>query len=195
MFYRFLICSFVFIFLALLTNNICIAQTNQTVPSVEMQTSDGYILLKVIYTKNADVHQPVILLPMLGKTIETYKPLIPVLKKAGYNILAIDMRGHGKSIHSSDGKIKTYKNFTNEDWKKLTLDIDAAIKYLQGKNLTSKGLYLIGASIGANTAIVSAAKHTGVVSGVIALSPGLDYHGVKIGSSVTNSNPYKPCGF
>ena len=98
-----------------------------------------------------------------------YDSFAPQLKDAGYNVIAIDVRGHGES--SGD-----LKSFTEADFQKIGLDIAAAKQFL-GKKADTKKLVLIGESFSANAAINYAATDPDVVS-VIAISPGLDFRGI-----------------
>lgn len=116
----------------------------------------------------ADEDAPVILLlHMLNSNRAAWDPLIPDLLYAGYAILNIDMRGHGDSGGA-------------RDWDK-TID-DVALGWVgwlrENDRLGESGFAIIGGSIGANVALISCAK-VDVCMGAVALSPGLDYRGVK----------------
>jgi dienelactone hydrolase len=160
---------------------------------IEFTTEDGFIINGKLYSPQTilDSTEPapaVVLLPMLGHTIETYNPLIPRLIDKGYHVLAINMRGHGSSINTTNGKTITYQTFSTKDWKKLPLDIDAALNYL--KTLPQINLaktILVGASIGANTAIISAAQHAEIKT-VVAISPGLNFKGLKPEDYINKTN-------
>ncbi|MEW5822499.1 MAG: alpha/beta fold hydrolase [Cyanobacteriota bacterium] len=153
-------------------------------------TTDKFAIKGTFYQPESanDKKAPVIiLLPMLGKTRETYKPMIPYLLKNGLNVLAIDFRGHGESIYMDDDTQKDYKQFTNQDWQNLPLDVDAAIQFLSEEEyVDANKIALIGASIGANTAIISNSKHPDKVKLTVALSPGLDYKGLKPGDYISS---------
>lgn len=139
--------------------------------------------------KKASKNPVVILLPMLSKTRETYYLIIPDLVKNGYVVLAIDFKGHGNSINYSGGGQKTFENFSLQDWGTLPDDVSAAIKYLSSLNYVDiNKCAIIGASIGANTAIISSAQHTENIKTVIALSPGLDFKGLVPGLYIAKSN-------
>lgn len=116
----------------------------------------------------ADDSAPVILLlHMLNSNRSAYDPLIPDLLDAGYSILNIDLRGHG----ASGGP---------RDWDLAISDVALGWTgwLAENNHLSESGLAIIGGSIGANVALISCAQ-VDVCSGAIALSPGLDYRGVK----------------
>ena len=87
----------------------------------------------------------------------------------------IDERGHGDSEAWSD-EMGSWQEFTQTDYDKMFYDVDAAAQWLKNKIPETK-LALIGGSIGANMAMIFGAKHQPKV--VIALSPGIDYCGIK----------------
>ncbi|MCY3796496.1 MAG: alpha/beta fold hydrolase [Chloroflexi bacterium] len=132
-------------------------------------------------TLTADFHPaaepdaPVILLlHMLNSNRAAYAPLIPDLREAGYAILNIDLRGHG----ASGGP---------RDWDLAVNDVAPGwISWLaENDHLSESGLAIIGGSIGANVALISCAQAP-VCRGAIALSPGLDYRGVKPESALVD---------
>ena len=122
-----------------------------------------------------DASAPVILLlHMLNSNRSAYDPLIPDLREAGYAILNIDLRGHGDSGGS-------------RDWDLAINDVALGWTGWLAENnrLGESGLAIIGGSIGANVALISCAQ-VAVCRGAIALSPGLDYRGVKPESALVD---------
>jgi len=116
----------------------------------------------------AETDAPVImLLHMLNSSRAAWDPLIPELLDAGYALLNIDMRGHGESGGT-------------QDWEEIISDVALGwVGWLREEgHLGDGGLAIIGGSIGANVAIISCAQ-VEICRGAIALSPGLDYRGVK----------------
>jgi len=120
----------------------------------------------------------VILVHQMRKSKESYDNFAPKLVKEGFNALAIDMRGHGQSWGDR-------AQFSDAEYGNIILDIKAAVKFLKSKNPDMK-INLVGASISANN-VLKYAQIENVVS-IIALSPGLDYHGVMPEESVKNNS-------
>ncbi len=123
----------------------------------------------------ADADAPVILLlHMLNSNRAAWDPLIPDLRAAGYALLNIDMRGHGDSSGT-------------RDWDEAIDDVAAgwASWLTDNDHLGDEGLAIIGGSIGANVALISCAQLE-ICRGAIALSPGLDYRGVKPESALVD---------
>ncbi len=113
-----------------------------------------------------DPRPGVLLLHMLGSNRFSWEPLIDTLVARGYVTLAIDLRGHGDTGGDAD-------------WELARADVAAALDYLKSHDgVDATRLAVVGASIGANLALVLAAERPDV-GAVVALSPGLDYRGVK----------------
>ncbi len=148
---------------------------------VNITASDGWKLVADYYPPNATPFSGVVLLHMLPSDRTGWREFAPKLVAAGYGALAPDDRGHGDSALPKD-----YTQFTNADFAKRTLDVEAAVTFLKSKGASSNKFVLIGASIGANTALAYAAVHPEQVSAVVLLSPGLDYRGITTEDKLTN---------
>jgi pimeloyl-ACP methyl ester carboxylesterase len=103
------------------------------------------------------------------------EPLLPPVAR----VFAIDMRGHGESIHTTDGKTISHKDFSEDDWKSITLDVKAAVEYVRTLEPTTSRITLIGGSIGSSAAMLYAAEDDGIYTAVL-LSPGTAYRGLAI---------------
>jgi pimeloyl-ACP methyl ester carboxylesterase len=89
------------------------------------------------------------------------------LQAAGFSSLAIDLRGHGETGG-------------DEDWALAAEDVALAYAWLAGHDgISADRVGIVGASIGANLALVVAAGDPSVRS-IALLSPGLDYFRVRI---------------
>ena len=148
------------------------AQDPPQYETIALQRADT-ALVADFYPAAADA--PVImLLHMLNSNRAAWEPLIPDLLAAGYAVLNIDMRGHGESGGT-------------RDWDETINDVDVgwAGWLAVGERVGESGLAIIGASIGANVALISCAE-VEICRGAIALSPGLDYRGVKPESALVD---------
>lgn len=110
---------------------------------------------------------------MMPATKESWDKLAIELQNAGYEGIAIDLRGHGES----DGGPAGYRNFSDEDYRKSILDIQAAIDFIKAKGAVPEKISLIGASIGANLSLQYAANHP-EIKNIILFSPGLNYENI-----------------
>ena len=140
---------------------------------ITLTTDDGMELHGKFF--EAESSKAVILLHMLGRQHENWDEFAAKLNRAGYNVLAIDLRGHGKSNVD-------WKEFADEQFTNMAIDVKEAKDFLFLKN--SRFRYaIVGASIGANLALNHAVKDKDIL-GAVLLSPGLDYRGVKTGETV-----------
>jgi len=139
-----------------------------------IKTSDGVKLSTNFFSANSD--KGVVLLHMLDRSKSDWDNFIPVLTNAGYNVVAIDLRGHGASELD-------WSDFSSVEFSRAVLDVSAAVDYLRKKDVSEIGV--IGASIGANIALKHASQEKTVKS-LILLSPSLDYRGVETGENIDN---------
>ena len=126
---------------------------------IQFTTADDITIYGDLYGGG---EKAIILLHMFTVTRKTWSDFSPELQKKGYTVLAIDLRGHGESDLD-------YEEFSEDDFNNIILDAEAAKNFL-GKERVA----VIGASIGANTALRFASE----VDAIVALSPGLDYKGI-----------------
>lgn len=140
---------------------------------IVLKTTDG---VEIVGTyRNTDQEKIAILLHMMPATKESWNSFAARLLEVGYASLAIDERGHGESTM---GWTLNYKKFTDEQQQAKRLDVETAIAFAKDNGFTEDKIVVIGASIGANLAIQAMVDHPAIPV-AIALSPGLDYHGVK----------------
>lgn len=149
-----------------------VAPTPSAPISLTLTAPDGLLLAATFYPPAlsgapAGAKAPgILLLPMYGRTKADWDAFARELQKRGMAALALDLRGQGQSGGP-------------EDWAKAPADVSAARQALGARpEVDSKHTAIVGASIGANLALVVGAS-TPEVSAVIALSPGLDFKGVK----------------
>jgi dipeptidyl aminopeptidase/acylaminoacyl peptidase len=119
--------------------------------TVTLTSSDGVAIAGwFVPTRNAageDV-ATIVVLHTLGGTREDMLDFALPLWEKGFNLLLIDMRGHGES----GGEFFTYGY---HEWK----DVSAAIDYLEGRgDGNGKQVAVLGASAGGAVAIAAAAR-------------------------------------
>lgn len=153
---------------------------NVKINEITILTRDNLNISVKSYIPESNKLLPVVLLlHMLGKDKSSWDRFITKLLDSQYAVFSIDMRGHGRSTKIKDGNEIVYTNMNESDWKKLPDDIDDVISLIQNERLIDKNrIGIVGASIGANTAIIAASKHPDKIKTIVALSPGLDYHDI-----------------
>ncbi|MFO0838233.1 MAG: alpha/beta fold hydrolase [Phycisphaerae bacterium] len=146
---------------------------------VSFKTSDG-VQISADYFEPRDSSTPApmaILLHMNRADRKTWRPLIGPLHDAGFAILAIDLRGHGKSGDDKHRKqVETRDTALYEDMQN---DVRAAYDFLAAQKGVDRARYaLVGASVGCSVALEAAAKDRSL-DAVVCMTPGMDYLGLK----------------
>lgn len=142
---------------------------------------DLNISIKYYIPESREKLPAVILLHMLGKDKSSWDRFIPLLVKAGYAVFNVDLRGHGRSVKMQTGKEIFFMNMNETDWKKLPDDVIDVVNFVrQSKYVISSQIGIVGASIGANAGIIDGSEYPDKIKTVVALSPGMDYHGLQI---------------
>ncbi len=146
------------------------------------RTNDA-LILQGEYTAPISSGAPVlVMLHGLGSTRSEWTPLIQRTTKRGWGALAYDLRGHGGSRGTMEGRTVNFEDPQNGRapafWQKFPEDLERVVAALEKKTGTARvRIILVGASLGANTALNAATRLPGV-GGVVLLSPGLDYAGI-----------------
>lgn len=135
---------------------------------VEISAEDGLRLVGEYYAAGAG-RPAVLLLHQLYTTRRSWKPLIVPLLDAGFSVLAVDLRGYG----ATQGRI---------DWQKAVGDVSVWADWLHSAAETDY-VAVIGSSMGSNLALVGCANDLRCRT-AIAISPGLNYYGVRTGSAL-----------
>ncbi|NOY89101.1 MAG: hypothetical protein GXO93_06905 [FCB group bacterium] len=160
---------------------------------ITIKTADN-LKLYAWLTPSPDKHAPLyVLLPMMGRTHTSYNDFIKALydkltpsdtgKKAMHkipNILTFDLRGHGKSTTLGKATIG-FRSMSPEDFQKYPQDIQEMITHILNDttyDIDKNNIVVIGASIGANTAIMVPALVKNVKQ-VVMLSPGENYRSLE----------------
>lgn len=116
----------------------------------------------------------VLLLHMMPVTKESWRDFAKKLHGAGFEVLAIDLRGHGESSGGPEG----YKSFSDEQHQASVYDIGGAIQFLEDRGVGLDNIAIVGASIGANLALQFVSQYPDIKTAAL-LSPGLNYRGVE----------------
>jgi dienelactone hydrolase len=151
--------------------------------------SDGHKPLVGDYfapPRDVDSAPMVILLHMYRSDRSAWKPLIKPLHEAGFAVLAIDMRGHGKNANR-----KTRQRVVRRDpavFAEMANDVRGAYDWLAKQDRVDRSRFaVVGASVGCSVAL----RYAGIdpsVDAVVCLTPGTDYLGL---DSVTDAEKVK----
>jgi alpha-beta hydrolase superfamily lysophospholipase len=142
----------------------------------EVTAADGQVLKGDWYaplTPPEGGAPAILLLHMYGSNRIAYAPLIPLLHDAGYAVLNVDLRGFGQSRGS-------------RNWNAAQTDVQLWLDWLREQDgVRDDALVTLGASVGANLALIGCANDEGCVTS-IALSPGFSFYGIQPEDAVIN---------
>jgi alpha-beta hydrolase superfamily lysophospholipase len=162
--------------LAALTVGLVGAQADDAIEPVlvTVEAEDGLTLRGAYFDASGGDGPAVLLLHQLYTTRHSWNPLIQSLMESGYKVLAVDLRGYGRTR----GAIS---------WGKAQTDTVIWAEWLEAQPGV-KSVALIGSSMGANLALNGCAAFDGC-QGAVSLSPGLNYFGVRIGDAISAGFP------
>jgi alpha-beta hydrolase superfamily lysophospholipase len=144
------------------------APSSNLVP-FSIEAGDGAVLTAHFYPPETSPAPGVLLLHMWQRQKEDWAPFASQLQQEGYAAMTLDLRGHGESEGTTEGTL---------DPQLWTDDILRAWTVMaEQPSVDAERTAIIGASIGANLALRTAAIEERVRA-VGLLSPGLEYHGV-----------------
>ncbi len=138
---------------------------------VTFRTDDDILLTGTWFEPQVRPAPAVILIHMLGQSRHDWDAIGAMLATQGIGALSFDLRGHGESQGPRP---------VEGDYMKFVLDVTAARHYVTSRpDVLPSRVALIGASIGADLAVLQAAQSPGV-AGLVLLSPSTEYRGLKI---------------
>lgn len=146
---------------------------------INFTTSDGWNIVANYYPAPGNA---IILLHQLGSDKSSYTSFANELNSKGYAVVALDFRGHGESTKRNGQTIK-WQTFTNSDFNDMTKDVAATRDWLTNKGYDE--FAIVGASIGANTALNYAVNDSDVKT-IVLLSPGLEFKGIVTNQTIRN---------
>lgn len=181
---------FILTFFLILINGIVFASPAVTVKDIEVHSSDGFVIKSTLeYPKNKTEFSTVVLLHSLGYSSEWWEDLPQRLLDNGYAVLKIDLRGHGKSVYNSKLIKTSWKNLKNEAFAKYPDDVVQVIETVKAENSKKvffKDWAIVGADIGANTAILTADKIPYKPKTIVLLSPAVRVRGLFVPVKLAN---------
>lgn len=145
---------------------------------VELKTKDGWTLA-ARYNPPKEGLLTFVLLHETGGRKENWYFLARAMAKRGIGYLALDFRGHAGSQSPPPGVASHWRKFPAptkalNEWNGLTLDVEAAVDYLQTQGVLPSLIGMGGADVGSSIALKYAAVHSQVPM-LFMLSPGMSY--------------------
>lgn len=143
-------------------------------------TSDGWILQGAAWN-GASNATTILLVHGLNEDRHSYDALANELAAKGYRVLAFDSRGHGDSTHLASGATRALRDFAAADFAAMPRDLEA-MRAVAAPDV------LVGASVGANEAVIHAGAHDGGTRALALLSAGDSYQGLDALSAIAGAH-------
>jgi alpha-beta hydrolase superfamily lysophospholipase len=144
-------------------------------------TDDGVTIEGTYWPPTAPTASCVVFAHQLSSTRSEWVPVIERLHGRAH-LYAIDLRGHGASIHTTAGD-RGWQGFGDHDWQQLERDLAQASDVIAARGAGDRCV-VVGASIGSSAVLRWAGSAPTRTSGVVALSPGLNYRGLSTPEAV-----------
>ena len=159
---------------------------------ITYETKDNFVIKsKLLYPKEQKASYPlVIMLHSLGYS-STYWTTVPQkFLDNGAAVLLIDLRGHGGSSYDTNFKIQSWIKYTDKQFARYPQDVVDVMTYVLTNytNLNQHNYAVIGADIGANTAILATEKIKVKPRCLVLISASRNFKGLYTPISFTNSS-------
>jgi pimeloyl-ACP methyl ester carboxylesterase len=163
--------------LCLLMHGLAQAQA-PTPQAVVITAHDGLALHGDWYWQSSDA-PTVLLLHQLYSDRTGWRGLDSAFLNAGYNVLAVDLRGYG----ATGGRIA---------WRNAVRDVQAWADWARAEgNINGDRLFMVGSSMGSVLAMVGCGNDS-ACAGVVAISPGWEYYGIGVRRALEGGLADKP---
>ncbi len=156
---------------------------------IEFATKDKFILVGDLYFAKKPSSKPlVILLHSFGVSAKEWKTLAERLRLNNFNVLAMDLRGHGRSVYTESLKLKSRYKFKPADWQKLPYDVVESINYVKANytGINCDDTIIIGADIGGSAGVISGLMLKNQPLKFVLISPMLNFKGLYIPIKIAN---------
>ena len=183
---------FILTFFLIFSNCVAFGEIKTVTKEYKVSANDGFSLqaqLEYPKIKGKKEFSTVVLLHSLGYNSEWWDNLPEELLQNGYAILKIDLRGHGKSVYNSRLIRTSWKNMTNTAYAKYPEDVVSVIQQVIKENNKVKffdNWVIVGADIGASSAILASDKMTNRPKTIVMLSPVVETKGLYIPVSIAH---------
>lgn len=151
---------------------------------IEFVTSDKFLLVGDIYLPDEKrTNKPlIVMLHSFSMSATVWQNLATALREKGYYVLAMDLRGHGRSVYTESLKLKSRFKFNEKDWKKLPKDVIESINYTKANYpyANVNDIIIIGADLGAGAGIIAGKLIKKEPKKMVLISPQINFKGLYI---------------
>jgi len=159
---------------------------------IHLTTPDKVDIVGTYYSVPVRQAPAVVLVHGWRQSRADWQPLVPLLQKAGIAVLAMDLRGHGKSTREMTAigpALVDPKEFTLRDFQKMQLDISVAVEWLEeNPDIDRNRIALVGGALGANLALCYATANEDLAA-LVLLSPSLNHNGIRADDAMRKLRP------
>lgn len=152
---------------------------------VSLKTSDGLTLSADWFPPPKEARGVIVALHMYKSNKNAWRPLAEQAHKEKLGLLALDLRGHGKS--AKQGNKDLSKGVIARDpalFGAMVEDAAAAMAFLAKKGFGPEKVVMFGASVGCSVALQYAARDAKLKAAVL-LTPGKKYLGIDSMTHIT----------
>lgn len=154
------------------------------------ETDDNFVIKSKLYypKQKAKVYPLVVFLHSIGYSSDYWGDLVQNFVNSGIAALVIDLRGHGQSVYDSDFRIRSWRYYSEKQFSVYPKDITDILKYLASnyKDISTTKYAIVGADIGANSAVLVSEKMLNKPKALVLMSPTSKFKGLYIPISMTN---------
>jgi len=144
--------------------------------TIKFESADKTEIVGTFYEAASANSPAVLMLHQWQSNRKSYDEFARRLQAKGFGVLAIDGRGFGESVKTTDGKT-VGPDRGDETVKGMKTDVANAFQFLaKQKNVDAARIGVVGASYGSSLAMIYGAENK-EVKAVALLSPGLNYFG------------------
>ncbi len=166
------------------------AQAAKKPVEVECEVKDGSLIIADVYYPNVKKtkYATVVLLHSLGYSSSRWSDFAASIADSGYLVVAIDFRGHGRSVYNSKLVRNSWSNYKLSVFKKYPKDVLEVLSMVKEEHPAASfdDWAIVGADIGANTAVLVAEKAKVKPKTLVLISPHESYKGLFIPISLVN---------
>lgn len=158
--------------------------------AITYETKDNFVIKSKLFypAKESSVYPVVVMFHSLGYNSEYWTNLTKKFVDSGAAVLLVDLRGHGQSVYDSNFKIRSWIYYSPKTFEKYPVDAVDILTYVATnyKNISTTKYAIVGADIGANTAILAAEKIANKPKCMVLISPSREFKGLYTPIAMTN---------
>ncbi|GBF23590.1 putative hydrolase alpha/beta fold family, partial [Candidatus Gastranaerophilus sp. (ex Termes propinquus)] len=149
---------------------------------IETETKEGFVLKGTLYLAFTPNKPLVVMLHSFAMKSSDWGDLPKKVRDLGYNVLTLDLKGHGKSVYNTSLKYQSYLYFKPQDWRKIPLEALEVIDDIRQNypRIDCTKISFIGADLGANAAVLTGVRLKNPPEKLVLISPYVNFKSLYI---------------